>query len=60
MNVWLIIAVFAVALVLVVMVDILRVRMSNNKKMLWFAVAVIFPVVGPLIYLIKKRSLIES
>ncbi|WP_421765102.1 PLD nuclease N-terminal domain-containing protein [Ekhidna sp.] len=60
MNIWLIFAVFAAALVVFAMIDILRVRMSNNKKIIWFIVVVVLPVIGPLVYLMRKSSLIES
>lgn len=58
MNAWLIIAVFAAGLAVFVMVDILRVKMTYNKKMIWFAIVVLIPLVGPLLYLLRKRNLI--
>ena len=59
MNYWIFISVFAAAVAVYAMIDILRARIHNHRKMVWFAIIVIFPIVGPMIYLLKKRSLVE-
>lgn len=57
MNIWVYIGVFAVAVAVYAMINILMARFSINKKMIWFAIVVLVPVVGPLIYLFSKRSI---
>ena len=53
-----VLSVFVVALTIYSMIDVLRTRMSVEKKMLWFALVVLFPVVGPFIYLVRKKSIV--
>ncbi|WP_420318549.1 PLDc N-terminal domain-containing protein [Ekhidna sp.] len=60
MNYWLYISLFAAAIAVFSMVNVLLARMPNNKKALWFALVVIFPIVGPLIYLLKRKSIVET
>ncbi|MEQ6168810.1 PLD nuclease N-terminal domain-containing protein [Ekhidna sp. MALMAid0563] len=60
MNYWLYISLFAAAIAVFAMVNVLLARMSNNKKALWFTLVVIFPIVGPLIYLLKRKSIVET
>lgn len=57
MNYWLYISLFAAAIAVYAMINILMTRMSNNKKMLWFVLVVVLPIVGPLIYLLKRKSI---
>lgn len=57
MNYWLFISLFAAALAVYAMINILMTRMSNRKKMLWFALAVLLPIVGPIIYLLKREAI---
>lgn len=59
MDQWLIISVFAAAVAVYAMVDILMIRMSYKKKALWFAIVVLIPLVGPILYLLKKKKLAE-
>ncbi|WP_436516630.1 PLD nuclease N-terminal domain-containing protein [Ekhidna sp. To15] len=60
MDIWVYVGVFAVAVAVYAMINILMARFSTNKKMLWFAIVVLFPVVGPLMYLISRKSLEKS
>mgnify|MGYP000465817606 CR=1 FL=1 len=60
MSYWLYIALFAAAVAVYAMVDILMTQISYNKKMVWFAIIVLLPIVGPMIYLFKKKSLAKS
>lgn len=60
MSYWLYIALFAAAVAVYAMVDILMTQISYNKKMVWFAIIVLLPIVGPMIYLFKKKSLAQS
>ncbi|WP_350215836.1 PLD nuclease N-terminal domain-containing protein [Ekhidna sp.] len=59
MNYWLFISLVAAAVAVYGMIDVLRARTSNNKKMLWFAIIVLLPLVGPLSYFFRKRSIVE-
>lgn len=60
MSYWLYIALFAAAVAVYAMVDILMTQISYNKKMVWFAIIVLLPIVGPMIYLFRKKSLAQS
>lgn len=55
MNIWVFISVIAVALAIYSMIDVLRVRIAVNKKMIWFALVVIVPILGPLVYMFRKE-----
>lgn len=57
MNIWVYIGVFAVAVAVYAMINILLARFSNNKKMIWFAIVVLVPVIGPLVYLLSRKSI---
>ena len=57
MNSWIIISIFAAAIAIYAMLDILRSRMKINRKMLWFAIVVIIPIIGPLVYLLKRKAI---
>ncbi len=58
MNYWVFIAVFAAAAAIFSMINILLSRMAINKKMVWFAFVVLFPLVGPMIYIWKRNTLV--
>ncbi len=60
MNYWVYIGVFAVAVAVYSMINILMARFSLNKKMLWFAIVVLIPVLGPMIYLFSRKSIDAS
>ena len=57
MDYWIYIAVFAASLAIFSMIDVLMVKLSVNKKMFWFAVVTLIPILGPAAYFIRKRSL---
>jgi len=57
MNYGLYLSLLAAAIAIYGMVDILMARMSNKNKMIWFAIVVVLPLVGALIYFIRKPSL---
>lgn len=59
MDYWIYVGVFAVAVAVYAMINILMARFPNNKKMLWFAIVVLVPIVGPLAYLFSKKSIEE-
>lgn len=60
MNIWVYVGVFAVAVAVYAMINILMARFSTNKKMLWFAIVVLVPVIGPLAYLFGRKSIETS
>ena len=60
MEYWLYISLFAAAVAVYAMINILMARMPNNKKMIWFAIVIIFPVIGPIIYLLRRKSIVEA
>lgn len=60
MNSWIVISIFAAAIAIYAMLDILRSRMKVNRKMLWFAIVVVFPIVGPIIYLLKRKAIANA
>ncbi len=57
MNIWVYVSVFAAAIAIYAMINILMARFSTNKKMIWFAVVVLVPLLGPLIYLLNRKSI---
>ncbi|WP_462232884.1 PLD nuclease N-terminal domain-containing protein [Ekhidna sp.] len=57
MNIWVFVGVFAVAVAVYAMINILLARFSTNKKMLWFAIVVLVPVLGPLVYLFNRKNI---
>ena len=60
MNYELYIAVLAAALAIHSMIDILMKAWPVKVRIIWFAVVVLLPVVGPLAYYIRRRALIET
>ena len=60
MNYQLYLAILAAALSIHSMVDILMKSWPFRIWILWFALVVLIPVIGPLIYYAKRKSLIES
>ena len=58
MNFWIMIfSVVVVAIALYTMIDVLRTRMTSTRKMVWFAIVVLLPVVGPAIYFYNRDSI---
>ena len=57
MNYWIYFSIFVAALAIISMINVLMIRMSRNRKMLWFAIVTLVPVVGPIVYWFKRRSL---
>lgn len=51
-------ALIAAALAIFAMVDISMRHMPLNKKMLWFPIVVLLPVIGPIVYYIRRKSLV--
>ncbi|MEQ9468061.1 MAG: PLD nuclease N-terminal domain-containing protein [Ekhidna sp.] len=60
MDSWIIISIFAAAIAIYSMIDILQSRISLNRKMVWFAVVVIIPLIGPLVYLLKRKAIANA
>lgn len=57
MNSWIFIAIFGAALAVYAMMDILRAKITNRGKMIWFAVVVLIPILGAIIYLLKRPTI---
>lgn len=57
MSNWIYLGVFAAAIAIYAMINILMGQFSNNKKMLWFAIVVLIPVLGPLVYLFSRKAI---
>ena len=57
MDYWLYISLFAAAVAVYAMINILMTRMSNGKKMLWFVLVVLIPILGPIVYLLMRKSI---
>ena len=60
MSNWIYLAVFAVAIAIYAMINILMVRFSTYKKMCWFAIVTLIPVLGPLVYFLAIRHKANS
>lgn len=60
MDYQLYLAILAAALSIHSMIDILMKSWPFKVWMPWFALVVLIPVIGPIIYYIKRKSLIES
>ena len=60
MNSWIIISIFAATIAIYSMLDVLRSRLPLNRKMVWFAVVVIFPILGPVVYLLKRKAIANA
>lgn len=41
---------------IVVIVDIVRSRLSNDRKILWVIVVVLLPLVGPILYYLLEKK----
>ena len=52
----LIIGIIAVAFAIWAIVDVLRSNFKMNKRVLWLAIVILFPIIGPLVYYIKGRN----
>ena len=59
MDYQLYLAILAAALAIHSMIDILMKSWPVKVRMIWFAIVVLLPVVGPLVYYIRRKSLIE-
>jgi len=57
MDYWIYIAIFAAAIAIFSMINVLLNRMSVSKKMFWFALVTLVPILGPLFYLWKRNDL---
>ena len=60
MNYWIYLSIFAAAIAIFSMINILMNQMSFNKKMIWFAIVTLIPIIGPLIYLIRRNAYLGS
>jgi len=57
MDYWIYISIFGAAVAIFSMINILMSHMAVNRKILWFTLVVVFPIVGPMIYLWKRNTL---
>ncbi|MEO9872023.1 PLD nuclease N-terminal domain-containing protein [Ekhidna sp.] len=57
MSNWTYLAVFAAAIAVYSMINILMASFSINKKMVWFAIVALIPILGPLVYLFSKTAI---
>ncbi|GAB4230299.1 MAG: hypothetical protein Tsb0034_02130 [Ekhidna sp.] len=60
MNNWVYIALVAAALAIHAMIDVIMKRFDYGKKMMWFAIVVLIPLLGPLVYYVRRKSLITQ
>jgi len=60
MNYWIVLSIFVASLAIVSMINVLMIRISLNKKMAWFAIVALIPILGPLVYWLKRRSLVRE
>lgn len=60
MDYQLYLAILAAALAIHSMIDILMKSWPVKLRMTWFAAVVLLPVIGPLAYYIRRKSLIEA
>jgi cytochrome bd-type quinol oxidase subunit 2 len=51
---WILLGVVVVSLAIYAMVSISVSHMEKSKKMLWFAIAALLPLLGPLLYFFLK------
>ena len=57
MDTYLYFALIAAALAIYAMVDISMRRYPMEKKMLWFPIVVLVPLVGPIVYYARRKSI---
>ncbi len=60
MSYWLTLSIFAAAVAIISMVNILFSHLDSNRKMIWFAIVTLVPIVGPLVYFMKRKSLLRQ
>lgn len=60
MNYQLYFAILAAALAIHSMIDILMKSWPVKVRLIWFALVVLLPAIGPLAYYVKRRALIEA
>lgn len=53
-------ALVAAAMAIYAMVDITMRDFPLDKKMIWFPIAVLIPLIGPLAYFLKRRKIMEN
>lgn len=53
---YMILVLIAAAFVIWALVDIFKSRLETDKKVLWFAVVVLFPLVGSVLYYFGGRK----
>jgi len=53
---YMILVLIAAAFVIWALVDIFQSRLETNKKVFWFAVVILFPLVGSLLYYFIGRK----
>lgn len=52
----LVLAIIAVSLAIWAILDVIRASIAMNYRILWIALVILFPVVGPLIYFFKGKK----
>ncbi len=57
MSYWVYIGVIAVAASITAMINILLSRFTRNKKMIWFAIVTLVPLLGPLVYFVQRNAI---
>ncbi len=60
MNYQLYIAIVAAALAIHSMIDILMKTWPVKVRIIWFALVVLIPILGPLVYYIRRKGLMEA
>lgn len=50
------IGVVTVAIAIYAMIGVIMSNMTNQKKMIWFAIVVLLPLLGPILYFVMKPN----
>jgi len=60
MDYYIYFALVAAAIAIYAMVDISMRNLPINQKMIWFPIAVLIPIIGPMAYFLRRRSILEK
>ncbi|MEQ9404077.1 MAG: PLDc N-terminal domain-containing protein [Cyclobacteriaceae bacterium] len=57
---WLIIGIVGASIAIYAMVDISMKSVSRKNRLIWFPIIIMIPIIGPLAYYYKRKSLIQA
>ncbi|MEQ9229984.1 MAG: PLD nuclease N-terminal domain-containing protein [Cyclobacteriaceae bacterium] len=57
---WIIVGVIVVTVAIYAMVSISASNMEKSSKMMWFAIVVLIPLIGPLSYYLLRKNPTEA